>query len=282
MQQFTRALTREIQVAGERLAVTFDKDGMSIRAVGSRRPPLVFSWQTIFIGCAQYAGGEDAPHPEHVPDPQILANAIKILKAGGERTSRPAKAEKGATPSAPAEAPPASPPATNSKAEGLAGLLSRLDHWLQAHRPHFYKGLLPGATPEQLSALESALGKPLSQDLHAWLSWHNGQNPEVVGALEENWHPMSSTEIAEAKITLDAERHEGWQNNWVPCLDDDADSYLCLDASTPGSPVYACWSGKSEHPVVAPSLASWVERLVTGLEQGAYTEDPERGAMYHT
>ena len=35
MQKFTRAITREIEVGGERLALTFTEQGMSVRPVGS-------------------------------------------------------------------------------------------------------------------------------------------------------------------------------------------------------------------------------------------------------
>ena len=36
MQKFTRALTREIEIAGERFVVTLDAAGLAIRPVGSR------------------------------------------------------------------------------------------------------------------------------------------------------------------------------------------------------------------------------------------------------
>jgi len=44
MQQFTRNLTREIEVGGERLALTLSKDGLSVRPVGGRRLPYTRSW----------------------------------------------------------------------------------------------------------------------------------------------------------------------------------------------------------------------------------------------
>jgi cell wall assembly regulator SMI1 len=262
MQQFTRALTREIQVGGERLAVTFDKDGLTIRPVGSRRPPHALSWQAIVLASVREPDGGEQ-----------LETALQALKSGGERsTSRPRKTE--AAPEAPSAAstpPPATAPA------GLQALLSRLDQWLQAHRSRFHQGLLPGASSHDMDALQQAIGGPVPEELRTWLSWHNGQNPEVFGALEEDWHPMSAAEIAGAKKDLDAERHEGWQTDWIPVLEDDSDNLLCLD---PVGPVRACWTGKADHPVVAGSLTAWVEQLVTGLEQGKYKEDPERGGMY--
>ena len=91
---------------------------------------------------------------------------------------------------------------------------------------------------------------------------------------------MSARQIAETKKELDAEGHPGWQRAWVPFLSDDNESdYLCLDAGQAGGPVRECWSGQPDHPVVAPSLQAWAEQFATGLEQGAYHEDPERGTF---
>jgi hypothetical protein len=32
-----------------------------------------------------------------------------------------------------------------------------------------------------------------------------------------------------------------------------------------------------ERPILAPSLAAWLEQFVTAVEHGEYVEDPERG-----
>jgi cell wall assembly regulator SMI1 len=274
MQQFTRALTREVQVAGERLALTFDKDGISIRPVGSRRPPHVLTWAEVLLACMHPGGGA------HTPTEGQVGAALKALKSGGERTTRGGKSAE-ETPQ-PAAAPGQPPAQESSHSSDLHALLGRLDHWLADHRHRYHEGLLAPARPEDLSALEQNLGRPVSDDLRTWLTWHNGQNDQAFGALEENWHPMSATEIAEVKKELDGEGHPGWQRSWVPFLDDDAGNYLCLDTGQAGEPVRACWRGKANHEVVAPSLTDWVRRLVTGLEQGAYTEDPERGSMHRS
>jgi cell wall assembly regulator SMI1 len=266
MQEFTRPLTREIQVAGERLAVTFSAEGLSIRPVGSRKPPLTLSWEVCVCACASHAAA--------APTADEVRAAVDAIKAGGPRPS-PA-------PTAPAAAAATSPPpaVAEQSAPALGGLLAKLDQWLHAHRQKYHKGLQAGATLAELDALQTALGAPLPADLRTWLSWHNGQSAEVFGALEESWHPMSTTEIADAKRDLDAEGHPGWRRTWIPFLDDDNGDYLCLDPDEPGVPVRECWRGKAEHAVAAPSLAAWVERFLHGVEQGEYTEDPERGGFH--
>src|SRR5579871_3746106 len=59
MQQFTRSLTREIEVGGERLAVTLSKEGLSVRPVGGRRPPHHMSWETWLCAVVAHAAGQE-------------------------------------------------------------------------------------------------------------------------------------------------------------------------------------------------------------------------------
>jgi cell wall assembly regulator SMI1 len=262
MQKFTRSLTREIEIAGERLGVTFSEAGVSIRPVGSRKPPHELSWEACVCACTNRSG--------KAPTAEDVRAALNVLRAGGERS---AAAE-------PATKPAPAPSAQSSSGASLRELLGRVDSWMHAHRPRYQEGLQPGASTADLQALQTALGLPLPEDLRTWLEWHNGQSAEVFGALEEDWHPMTTSEIAEAKRALDGEGHPGWQRGWIPFLDDDKGDYLCLDPQQDGAWVRECWRGHPEHPVVAPSLAAWVQRFLQGLEHGAYTEDPERGGLH--
>jgi cell wall assembly regulator SMI1 len=43
----------------------------------------------------------------------------------------------------------------------LAELLQRLEHWLQTHRPDYYKTLNPGIQPLELDRFQNYVGKPL-------------------------------------------------------------------------------------------------------------------------
>jgi hypothetical protein len=74
MQQFTRALTREIEVGGERLALTLSKEGLSVRPVGGRRPPHTMSWAACVCACVSGAGGE--------PTADQVEQALKAVRAG--------------------------------------------------------------------------------------------------------------------------------------------------------------------------------------------------------
>ncbi len=161
----------------------------------------------------------------------------------------------------------------------MTALLARLDAWLATHRRSFAQGLLGGATPDQLAALERDLGQPVPNELHQVLAWHNGQCPDVPGAFFLGFHLLSTNQIVQVKRELDADKALHWHPAWLPFLDDDNDNYVCLDTRQPGSPVRECWRGRPVHEIVAGSLTAWLEHFLAALEKGEYVEDPERGDL---
>jgi cell wall assembly regulator SMI1 len=166
----------------------------------------------------------------------------------------------------------------------IAPLLQRLERWLKKHRRGFLKGLNPGATFDELTKLDQALGGKTPPELRALLTWHNGQESGFTGKLEQDWLLMSNEQIAEAKRYLDEQSQEdaslGWVKTWVPFLDDDQGDHVCLDVSKSPAPVRDFWMGQGEQPVVAQSLAEWLEDFVGAVEADEYEEDPERGTFY--
>jgi cell wall assembly regulator SMI1 len=263
-------LTREIELAGERLALTVSADGISVRPVGSRRPPHEVPWAAVVCHVTGHAaGGVPKPTAEEV------TSAVELLKKGA-----PAKPE---TPPAPAAekvtfASPASAPAGD-----VASLLARLEHWLNQHRRRFLEGLNPGASPAELDTLQAGLGREIPAELRQLLAWHNGQKADFSGHLERDWDLMSTARIVDAKKDLDGgQTASGWDRAWIPFLDDDAGDYVCLDTSLPGHAVREFWQGKTDAPVIGPSLAAWLEKFVAAVERGQYHEDPERGSFLPT
>jgi cell wall assembly regulator SMI1 len=261
VQKFTRPITREIEVGGERLALTFSETGLSVRPVGSRKPPREVTWPALLqaiTGVSAEAGAGQAPEagnptgPAAPPSPHAAAPPA---------------------PPAPAERPPA-PPATDAPS-----LLGRLAHWMGQHRRRFLEGLGPGATSEQLNALQTALGIPLPDDLRELLSWHNGQDDESAGFFREHWYLMSTHEIEAAWRELTAKPESGWRRAWIPFLEDDRGNYVSLDTDQPGGSVREYWEENPERPTVASSLAAWLQEFATAVERGEYVQDPERGVF---
>ena len=76
MQKFTRALTREIELAGERLALTLSETGIAVRPVGSRKPPREISWASVLCDLA----GKSLPAGRE-PSPEELAEAVQHLRS---------------------------------------------------------------------------------------------------------------------------------------------------------------------------------------------------------
>jgi cell wall assembly regulator SMI1 len=260
MQKFTRALTREVEVGGERLALTFSAEGVSVRPVGSRRPPHSLDWAGVVCACAGKTPAGGAATAEEV------SAALAVLHEGAH-SPKPVKPSASEPAAAMAPAPAAEVPE----------LLARLDAWLARHRPRYHEALLPPAGEGELSALAQALGQPLPQELRQWLTWHNGQSEDLIGSFYETFNLMSAAQIAAAWQDRQANPEPGWSNARVPLLDDYQGDLILLDPAQPGCAVREAWRGRQEYSVVAPTLAAWLRAFVNDVEAGRFHEDPERG-----
>lgn len=75
MQKFTRALTREVEIDGQRMAVTLSETGVSLRPVGSRKPPAEVTWSGVLAA----AGGATSEASAPVKDTSDLGDALAKL-----------------------------------------------------------------------------------------------------------------------------------------------------------------------------------------------------------
>jgi cell wall assembly regulator SMI1 len=271
VQKFTKSLTREIELGGQRLALTLSAEGVSVRPVGSRATPREIGWAAVL--CAAAGGAADPT------EPQVTAALAALRKPPGGKKAAPAAAsdKKGETADAAAEP---SAPASGK----LQELLARLEKWLAQHRKHLLEDLRPGANELERHALQAKLGGELPDELRTLLAWHNGQKREFAGGFEEDGLLLGTEEVAEAKAELDRGAAgngagNGWQAGWIPFLDDDSGNYVFLDTSQSGAPVRVFWLGKKEQPTLAPSLTAWFEEFVSAVEAGKYVEEPERGTF---
>jgi cell wall assembly regulator SMI1 len=167
------------------------------------------------------------------------------------------------------------------QAAGVSDQLARLEKWLVKHRRSYLKALRPPATKQQLDQAQTTLGLTLPADLRTLLMWHNGQEGEFVGCFVERWKLLSIQAILDARKELDeaAGTHQlqGWRTEWLPFLGDDEGNYVIVDTATSPNAVREFWEDRDTHPVVAPSLGTWITEFVTAVEHSEYTEDPERG-----
>lgn len=267
MQKFTRALTREIEIEGERLAVTVDANGVTLRPVGSRRAPLHLSWSGVLCAMSGHLPAGATPNFAEIQQ------ALRSLR--GNNTVR------GSEPPSPVPPPRFTPVvAASSSPVGIPTLLGRLDSWLQRHRDRYHEALLPSATAEELNGLAQVLGQPVPMELRQWLTWHNGQHEDLLGAFYGAFNLMSTEQIAASWQERQSRHEASWNPAWIPFLDDYQDNLLVLDPRQPGCAVREVWRGREDHPMVASSLQVWLQQFVNDVEAGCYYEDPERGEFH--
>jgi len=77
----------------------------------------------------------------------------------------------------------------------MSDLIERLDKWLAENRPGYYRELEPGASEEQVVAIEGSLGVRLPDELRELLKWRNGQGPRNFDSIYYNYLFMSADEI---------------------------------------------------------------------------------------
>ncbi len=84
MQKFTRPLTREIELAGQRLALTFTETGLAMRPVGSRKPPREITWAALAQQLG-FEGDASAPAAPSSPAKQAATGEVATLLERLER-----------------------------------------------------------------------------------------------------------------------------------------------------------------------------------------------------
>ncbi len=103
MQKFTRPITREIEIGGERLALTFSEQGIAVRPVGSRKPPKEITWAGVLTHMAGPAAGTP-------PSPEQLSAAVEQLRGPGAKPTAKPEPESAPAPHQPSMVSPTAPP----------------------------------------------------------------------------------------------------------------------------------------------------------------------------
>ena len=88
-------------------------------------------------------------------------------------------------------------------ADPVAKSWSRIQNWLIHNADVVAENLQPGATDEEIAALETKLGVPMPDDLRASLEVHNGAEETGIfptsdanGHSLTGFHPLSAQHIA--------------------------------------------------------------------------------------
>ncbi len=183
--------------------------------------------------------------------------------------------------------------------DDIENLWSRLEKWAAANAPQILSGLNPGATGDQVDALESELGLTLPDAFKASLAVHNGESdgwPCKVfvdhGAylstlrIAEEWRQRQQFGedleedpdelIRQDVITVDgAVQPRMFLKSWVPFLECNGDVFWAMDFSPAaggkrGQIIEVDWESCS-WKVVADSFVEFFEGYVEALEKGKYS-----------
>jgi len=187
-------------------------------------------------------------------------------------------------------------------------LWHRFENWLEQNIPDAIQTLNPGASLEEIEAIQNILNIKLPDDYIASCMIHNGQNQESpsltywgtllsLGVISDS---SFTTVCAEWKI-LKGVYDEYWINEsegdrldnlvknfwwipkWIPITSNGGGDGLCLDLD-PGEngtqgQVIEFIHDSGSRKVEAPSFRAWFEQLVNGVEEGNIVYDPEWGLV---
>jgi len=177
----------------------------------------------------------------------------------------------------------------------IATLWREFEEWLAVHWPEGLADLNPGATDEQLRALETFLGARLPSEFVECLKIHNGQKG-MAGGLFDNSEFLSTETIADQwnvwRDLLDSGDFEGitsepsqgvredwWNRNWIPFTHNGGGDHYCLDLqpATGGmsGQVITMWHDMGERRIVAANFHAWLAGYLASIRAGKieYSED---------
>ena len=134
-----------------------------------------------------------------------------------------------------------------AKAITVDSVWKGIDAWLEKNAKQAYATLQKGASKAALTKLEKQLGVPLSAELSAHLSVHDGQVPDTGIAIVNNWQLLSCDAIASAHARLGKLQATGvfegrkgankdgfvkpvwWNEKWVPLIEGPGGDLVCID-----------------------------------------------------
>jgi cell wall assembly regulator SMI1 len=187
-------------------------------------------------------------------------------------------------------------------------LWNRYESWLEQNVPGALQSLNPGASVEEIEAIQNVLGVKLPEDYIASCMIHNGQNQESpsltcwgtllsLGVVNDSSFTTICNEWTILKNVYDKDwinQPEGEQPNnsvkgfwwipqWIPITSNGGGDGFCLDLAPAESgvrgQVIEFIHDSENRNVEASSFREWFEQLVSGVEEGHIVYDEEWGLI---
>lgn len=161
----------------------------------------------------------------------------------------------------------------------VAGSWERIDAWLQKKAKRIYRSLAPGATDEQIIALEQQLGVTLADDVRASFRVHNGAaESDLFPSSEPDdmaYSLLSLDEVAEAYASMRKWPH--WRDGWIPLVTNGGGDYQVVDLAS--GEIIEANHETGETAILAPSWTARLWELAEGLERKRYKYDSDSGII---
>jgi cell wall assembly regulator SMI1 len=170
-------------------------------------------------------------------------------------------------------------------------IFAELEAWFMEHAPKAAEVLLPGATPDDIAALERVLGVAVPAELRSLFSTHNGQRPRSFVSTIDGCTMLSCKGSGKAWTSLGelldagdldqpAESKDGkvkpvwWSRKWVPFAEGGSGDMLCVDLDptalgTTGQ-VIKFYHDEGWRDQLAPTVDAFLESYLHRLRQGKY------------
>lgn len=155
----------------------------------------------------------------------------------------------------------------------------------------------PPVNPAGIENFGAKSSLNLPEDLRLILLMSDGETRKSAGAIG-NWRLMPIAEIQAAWGWLTQMSAKGafteltpqpspslqvtwWHPGWVPFVTSDAGGYYCIDTQPTETSRYGqillFFQDRPERPLVAASLATWLDRVTRDLSGGVYSYDKVTG-----
>ena len=164
--------------------------------------------------------------------------------------------------------------------EWVHAIWDYIEGWLAANVPELYKDLRPGATPQDLFALEARLTRRVDVSLAASLSRHDGcallhagdddlSVRRIIATIDRcmgDVHVLSGVDPEEHDPSVPA---VSWHPAWVPIWTRGDGDLQALDL-TRGRVLYVSHDGPAFRAVRASSYGAWLQQYLDDLRAGGY------------